>query len=112
MLDDAEIKAKRLEGQRWYEIDDIQDLDIAESIFTKDDDDVCHGQAAHQDRVILFRYNLDLRRVFGVVNTPVHNHAKPSNNVYSPLTNSWRNCIKKWDIGSRFARCESLPDHH
>ena len=39
MLDDAEIKAKRLEGQRWYEIDDIQDLDIAESIFTKDDDE-------------------------------------------------------------------------
>ena len=33
MLDDPEIKAKRLYGQRWYEIDDIQDLDIAESIF-------------------------------------------------------------------------------
>ena len=39
MLDDAEIKAKRLSGQRWYEIDDIQDLDIAESIFTPDDDE-------------------------------------------------------------------------
>lgn len=38
MLDDPVIKAKRLEGQRWYEIDDIQDLDIAESIFTPDDD--------------------------------------------------------------------------
>ena len=33
MLDDPIIKAKRLEGQRWYEIDDIQDLDIAESLF-------------------------------------------------------------------------------
>ena len=33
MLDDPKIKAKRLEGQRWYEIDDIQDLDIAESLF-------------------------------------------------------------------------------
>lgn len=33
MLDDPIIKAKRLNGQRWYEIDDIQDLDIAESIF-------------------------------------------------------------------------------
>ena len=42
--------------------------------------------AGHQHRVILFRYNLDLGRVFGVVNTPVYNHAKPSNNVYSPLT--------------------------
>ncbi|MBQ3277509.1 MAG: aminotransferase class I/II-fold pyridoxal phosphate-dependent enzyme [Oscillospiraceae bacterium] len=39
MLDEPVIKAKRLEGQRWYEIDDIQDLDIAESIFTPDDDE-------------------------------------------------------------------------
>ena len=34
MLDDPVIKAKRLDGQKWYEIDDIQDLDIAESIFS------------------------------------------------------------------------------
>jgi len=39
MLDEPEIKAKRLEGQRWYEIDDIQDLDIAESIFTPDENE-------------------------------------------------------------------------
>ena len=39
MLDDPVIKAKRLSGQKWYEIDDIQDLDIAESIFTPDDDE-------------------------------------------------------------------------
>ena len=39
MLDVPEIKAKRLDGQRWYEIDDIQDLDIAESIFTPDEDE-------------------------------------------------------------------------
>ena len=39
MLDEPEIRAKRLDGQKWYEIDDIQDLDIAESIFTPDDDE-------------------------------------------------------------------------
>lgn len=33
MLDQPVIKAKRLNGERWYEIDDIQDLDIAESLF-------------------------------------------------------------------------------
>lgn len=33
MLDNPEIKGKRLTGQKWYEIDDVQDLDIAESIF-------------------------------------------------------------------------------
>ena len=39
MLDDPEIKAKRLNGELWYEIDDIQDLDIASSIFLPDDGD-------------------------------------------------------------------------
>ena len=39
MLDTPEICAKRLNGERWYEIDDIQDLDIAESIFTPDEDE-------------------------------------------------------------------------
>ncbi len=38
LLDDPEIKAKKLNGQKWYEIDDIQDLDIASSIFTPDED--------------------------------------------------------------------------
>ena len=38
MLDDPEIKAKRLTGQNWYEIDDIQDLKIAESLFMDDED--------------------------------------------------------------------------
>lgn len=39
MLDDPEIKAKRLDGQLWYEIDDAQDLDIATSMFAADDDE-------------------------------------------------------------------------
>ncbi len=39
MLDEPEIKAKKLEGQLWYEIDDIQDLDIASSMFSPDDDE-------------------------------------------------------------------------
>lgn len=37
-LDDPEIRAKRLSGQLWYEIDDIQDLDIASSMFAQDPD--------------------------------------------------------------------------
>ena len=36
MLDEPVIKAKRLDGEAWYEIDDIQDLDIASSIFMPD----------------------------------------------------------------------------
>ena len=39
MLDDPGIKAKRLNGQMWYEIDDIQDLDIASSMFVPDEDE-------------------------------------------------------------------------
>lgn len=38
MLDAPKIRAKRLSGQLWYEIDDIQDLDIAESLFAPDDE--------------------------------------------------------------------------
>lgn len=37
MLDEPGIVAKRLSGQAWYEIDDVQDLDIAESIFNPDE---------------------------------------------------------------------------
>ncbi len=36
MLETKEIRAKRLSGQIWYEIDNIQDLNIAESLFSKD----------------------------------------------------------------------------
>ncbi|MDO4851558.1 MAG: aminotransferase class I/II-fold pyridoxal phosphate-dependent enzyme [Actinomycetota bacterium] len=37
MLDDSEVRAHRLDGQLWYEIDDLQDLDIAESMFAPTD---------------------------------------------------------------------------
>ncbi|MCI7322092.1 MAG: aminotransferase class I/II-fold pyridoxal phosphate-dependent enzyme [Lachnospiraceae bacterium] len=38
MLDNCNIKAKRLSGQIWYEIDDIQDLDIACTLFAGSDE--------------------------------------------------------------------------
>lgn len=38
-LDNPEIKVKRLDGHLWYEIDDLQDLDIAESLFAAGDED-------------------------------------------------------------------------
>ncbi len=48
MLDDPEIKAKKLNGQLWYEIDDIQDLDIASSMFAPDaDEKVANIQARY-----------------------------------------------------------------
>lgn len=36
MLDKVELKALPLDGENWYEIDDVQDLDIAEAIFAED----------------------------------------------------------------------------
>lgn len=47
MLDDAEIKAKKLNGEIWYEIDDIQDLDIASSLFSTDDEKLDNIQARY-----------------------------------------------------------------
>ncbi len=34
LLETKEIRVKRLEGEKWYEIDNIQDLDIADTLFT------------------------------------------------------------------------------
>lgn len=39
LLETKEIRAKRLTGQSWYEIDNIQDLNIAESLFADSDED-------------------------------------------------------------------------
>lgn len=38
LLDKCELKALPLDGQKWYEIDDIQDLDIAETLFAPEED--------------------------------------------------------------------------
>lgn len=35
LLDKCELKGLPLSGERWYEIDDVQDLDIAETIFAE-----------------------------------------------------------------------------
>lgn len=40
MLDSPSIMAKRLDGEKWYEIDDAQDLDIATSMFASEDERV------------------------------------------------------------------------
>ncbi len=37
LLDKCDLKALPLDGEKWYEIDDIQDLDIAETIFASED---------------------------------------------------------------------------
>lgn len=48
LLDKNTMKAKRLQGELWYEIDDIQDLDIAQTLFIEDD--------IHRYRYLMKRY--------------------------------------------------------
>lgn len=48
MLDNSPLKALPLEGEKWYEIDDIQDLDIAEGMFAETEEG--------QWRAIMARY--------------------------------------------------------
>lgn len=43
LLETKEIRAKRLEGQSWYEIDDVQDLDIAETLFATNKEEKYHA---------------------------------------------------------------------
>ena len=38
MLDNSELKALPITNERWYEIDDVQDLDIAEALFASEDE--------------------------------------------------------------------------
>lgn len=42
MLDKNTMKAKRLKNELWYEIDDIQDLDIAQTLFIEDTEEQYH----------------------------------------------------------------------
>lgn len=44
MLDKTGLKALILNDEKWYEIDDIQDLDIAETLFASDKDSLKHYQ--------------------------------------------------------------------
>ena len=37
MLDNSELKALPITNERWYEIDDVQDLDIAEALFAEEE---------------------------------------------------------------------------
>lgn len=39
ILESNELYAKRLDGQIWYEIDDIHDLDVAQSLFANSDEE-------------------------------------------------------------------------
>lgn len=47
VLDDPKIMSKRLQGEKWYEIDDIQDLNIAESMFAQDGEKLSLMQKRH-----------------------------------------------------------------
>ena len=38
LVDSVDLKALPIGGEKWYEIDDVQDLDIAETIFAKGDE--------------------------------------------------------------------------
>lgn len=38
MLDNSNLKALPITNEKWYEIDDVQDLDIAEAIFAEDEE--------------------------------------------------------------------------
>lgn len=43
-MEDPQIKAVKLEGEKWYEIDDVQDLDIAETIFLEGEEKLARFQ--------------------------------------------------------------------
>lgn len=54
LMDNSSIRALPLDGELWYEIDDIQDLDIAQSIFARTDEE--HWKAYSQRYGGYWRY--------------------------------------------------------
>ena len=47
MLDDTGVHARRLDGERWYEIDDLQDLEIASIMFAPPDGQLAMLQGSY-----------------------------------------------------------------
>ena len=59
VLDNPEIHALRVSGRKWYEIDDIQDLDIAETLFCEDPSEKYHMIASRYGGYWRYPYLLD-----------------------------------------------------
>lgn len=77
-LENCELRAKRLEGQVWYEIDDVQDLHIAESLFAHD--------AGKRYRMIISRKGGNWRYPKLIDYSVPHNAYYPSGKMVEEMT--------------------------
>lgn len=92
LLDKPEIKALPLEGESWYEIDDVQDLDIAESIFCAPEEKL---ERIESRKGGYWRYPKMLDFC-----TPV-NHLFPNERLMSELRANFDNLVRSYPSGMR-----------
>lgn len=96
MLDRSMIMAKKLTGQKWYEIDDAQDLDIAQSLFPAE------GQS--RSELISPRYG-GFWRYPGMIDfCYLVNPFYPPKKMISEMENSFETLLRQYPSGLKVNR--------
>lgn len=92
LLDKPEIKALPLNGESWYEIDDVQDLDIAESIFCASGEKLERMKSRYGG---YWRY--PKLRDFCYLSNPYF----PNNRMMSEIKANFENLVRSYPSGMR-----------
>ncbi len=91
MLEKTDLKAFPLSGEKWYEIDDIQDYDIATSLFAPNDDE--------QWKAYTFRYGGYWRYPSLLDFCYLVNPYFPNENLINEMKNSFETLLREYPSG-------------
>ena len=93
MLEKTELKAMPLSGEKWYEIDDIQDYDIASSLFAPNDDE--------QWKAYTFRYGGYWRYPSLIDFCYLVNPYFPGENMINEMKSSFETLLREYPSGMK-----------
>lgn len=93
LLDDAPLKALPLNGEKWYEIDDVQDLDIAQSMFCASASEQMHSVTGRYGGFWRFPHMLD----FCYLVNPYY----PKQNMLDELKANFEPLLRSYPSGMR-----------
>ena len=91
LLEKTDLKALPLSGEKWYEIDDIQDYDIASSLFAPNDDE--------QWKAYTFRYGGYWRYPSLLDFCYLVNPYYPNENLINEMKNSFETLLREYPSG-------------
>ncbi len=93
LLDDSPLKALPLNGEKWYEIDDVQDLDIASGMFVESDEDKWKAVAGRYGGYWRYPHMLD----FCYLVNPYF----PPDNMINEMKASYETLLREYPSGMR-----------